>query len=226
MFLFSIISNQITLDQKHLKSKKNTCFFPRTSLDFRNGASSQPLSSWNIETGYKKPLTGEPYPNRVYGTGKQYSLTILVRVFNYDIDRLCTGAVQGFKVTFHPPNEGPQILKRYYLVSPGKTALFTISPKVILSVPNIRSYTSNVRKCYFGSERKLRFFKSYTQHNCEIECLANYTLAECGCVKFSMPRKINHWLTIGLRFFFHHRTIINITSFSPLSLCLHWYSNG
>lgn len=36
---------------------------------------------------------------------------------------------------------------------------------------------------------KLRFYKNYTQANCEMECLSNYTKNECGCVKFSMPRE-------------------------------------
>ena len=27
----------------------------------------------------------------------------------------------------------------------------------------------------------------YTQSNCEIECITEYTKALCGCVKFSMP---------------------------------------
>ncbi len=44
------------------------------------------------------------------------------------------------------------------------------------------------RKCYFHSERKLRFLKVYTQRNCELECLSNATLNLCGCVKFFLPR--------------------------------------
>lgn len=44
------------------------------------------------------------------------------------------------------------------------------------------------RQCFFNDERYLRYFKVYTQQNCELECLANFTLATCGCVKFSMPR--------------------------------------
>lgn len=30
--------------------------------------------------------------------------------------------------------------------------------------------------------------KTYTQQNCYLECIANFTLKHCGCVKFSMPR--------------------------------------
>lgn len=45
------------------------------------------------------------------------------------------------------------------------------------------------RQCYFDEERHLKFFKVYSETNCELECIANYTLSICGCVKFSMPRK-------------------------------------
>lgn len=45
------------------------------------------------------------------------------------------------------------------------------------------------RQCFFNNERYLRFFKLYTQANCELECLTNHTLKECSCVKFSMPSK-------------------------------------
>lgn len=44
------------------------------------------------------------------------------------------------------------------------------------------------RNCYYEDERKLKFFKMYAQSHCEFECLANYTLKKCGCVRFSMPR--------------------------------------
>lgn len=37
-------------------------------------------------------------------------------------------------------------------------------------------------------ERKLKFFASYTQTLCEFECLGNFTLKTCGCVKFAQPR--------------------------------------
>jgi amiloride-sensitive sodium channel len=53
--------------------------------------------------------------------------------------------------------------------------------------PKLQSYDPKVRQCFFEDEKKLRFFKLYTQSNCEIECLANFTLNTCGCVKFSMP---------------------------------------
>lgn len=37
-------------------------------------------------------------------------------------------------------------------------------------------------------ERQLKYFQMYTKSNCELECLSNYTMGKCGCVKFSMIR--------------------------------------
>ncbi|XP_055321187.1 pickpocket protein 28-like isoform X2 [Sitodiplosis mosellana] len=156
--------------------------------DFFDISRNQSFSNWNMEFGYSlQPKDIEPYPIRVYGTGKQSSFTVLLRIHNEDIDHVCGGAIQGFKLTFHPPHEGPQISKRYYHVSPGRTMLFTISPNLILTSPDVRKYSPQVRGCFFDSERRLRFYKMYTQRNCEMECLSNFTLAQCGCVEFSMP---------------------------------------
>ncbi|XP_031638903.1 pickpocket protein 28-like [Contarinia nasturtii] len=153
---------------------------------------NQPPSDWLLERGYKEGnLIRDPYPHRVFGTGKQASLRVLLRIFNDDIDPLCNGGIHGFKVAFHPPNEAPQITKKYFHVSPGKLTFFTISPRFILGLPNARKYMPDVRQCYFANERKLRFFKEYTQHNCELECISNFTKRECGCVKFSYPRSID-----------------------------------
>lgn len=44
------------------------------------------------------------------------------------------------------------------------------------------------RACYFDGERKLRFFKLYTQTNCFHECKSNYSAELCKCVHVGMPR--------------------------------------
>jgi acid-sensing ion channel, other len=37
-------------------------------------------------------------------------------------------------------------------------------------------------------EKKLKYFKVYTQINCEHECLANLTVESCGCAQFFTVR--------------------------------------
>lgn len=148
------------------------------------------MSNWNMETGYNESIA-LPYPMRVFGTGKQFSVNVLLRIHNSDIDALCGGSTQGFKVIFHAPMEDPQISKRYFQVSPGKQALFSISPNLIRTCDGLKKYSPDARQCYLEHERKLQFYNHYTKRNCESECLANFTLNTCGCAIFTMPSKRN-----------------------------------
>lgn len=166
-----------------------SCCNFRTAPELMSTASTQPHTSWQMEVGYDESTKGEPYPHRVCGTGMQASLIVVLRMNNNDIDDLCGGALQGFKVVFHAPHEGPRILKKHFQISPGRTVLFSIDPKLIVSSDCVRKYSPELRQCYFDSERQLRFYKNYTQRNCRVECLSNFTLAQCGCVQFSMPSK-------------------------------------
>lgn len=148
-----------------------------------------PSSNWNIERGYTKlkNVDTDSYPYRVFGKGDPSGLVVILRTFKPNIDYLCGGFVQGFKIKFHSPGDEPQIWKKRILLSHDVTKLFLINPQVTIAMDDIRKYGSQVRNCYYSSERQLLYFKRYSKHNCENECLANYTLEQCGCVKFSMP---------------------------------------
>lgn len=56
---------------------------------------------------------------------------------------------------------------------------------------SLKNYPPDRRKCFFPGEKHLYYFKIYTQQNCEVECLANFTYQKCGCVDFHMPSKLN-----------------------------------
>jgi acid-sensing ion channel, other len=47
-----------------------------------------------------------------------------------------------------------------------------ITPEIIQTDEELRSTEPFERKCYFEGERKLNYFKVYTQRNCEMECLS------------------------------------------------------
>lgn len=143
------------------------------------------------ESGYDGPKDAEPYPYLAFGTGKRDSLLVLMQALNSEIDYLCGGATDGYKITFHLPNEWPIMWKKPFQISNGHAATFMIIPNLIITSPNVYSYDPNVRQCYYTAERPLRFFQYYTQHNCEMECLTNYSLNVCGCVHFAMPSKFN-----------------------------------
>lgn len=130
----------------------------------------------------------QSYPYRMVDVGLRYSLTVILKVDARDIDRLCGGPVQGFKIGFNSPNVLLRNMKKFVQLSPRKASLYVIEPKLIETSDEAKNYGPLARRCFFSNERKLRFFQQYTQSNCELECLSNYTMAQCGCVHFSMIR--------------------------------------
>jgi acid-sensing ion channel, other len=142
---------------------------------------------WSMEKGYSPTAPLTVYPRRALGSGARVGLNTLLRLYEYDLDYICRGPVQGFKILLHTPGEMPQVSKQYFRMPLNQEVLVAIKPQMMTTSEGLRHYPPNRRQCYFNNERQLRFFKVYTQRNCELECLANFTMKECGCVKFNMP---------------------------------------
>lgn len=145
---------------------------------------------WNMEDGYfeQEQLNDVTYPFRVPTAGIRAGISVRLQLFQRDLVYKCRGAVQGFKIILHSPDELPQVSKYFYRVSLDQDVLITVQPQMITTKDrNLRKYKPEQRGCYFSSDRSLKFFKSYNQRNCDLECNANFTLQSCGCVGFSMP---------------------------------------
>ncbi|XP_038106261.1 pickpocket protein 28 [Culex quinquefasciatus] len=100
------------------------------------------------------------------------------------IDQSC---IQGYKIQLHTPTDYPS-LSNYIQVPLDQEVSVEVIPHLALTTDSIRHYNPKRRNCFFQEERKLRFFSVYSQANCELECLSNYTVKLCGCTRFSMPR--------------------------------------
>jgi hypothetical protein len=48
-----------------------------------------------------------------------------------------------------------------------------ITPEIIRTDEDLKSYDPHERGCFFPGERKLRYFQVYTRKNCEFECLSD-----------------------------------------------------
>lgn len=155
--------------------------------DFRYSSHGIKSTNWTLEEGYKinAPVT---YPRRVLGPGAKAGLNIVLKLTKPDLDYICRGPVQGFKILLHTPGEIPRVAKQYFRVPLSQEVVVSVKPNMITTSDGLLEYAPERRQCYFNNERSLQFFKVYTQSNCELECLANFTLARCKCVKFSMPR--------------------------------------
>lgn len=153
-----------------------------------NQSMAQNSSQWCPENGGYTTKDPNAYPYRAFGMGRRASFTVIMKVLNSDLDYLCGGGVEGYKIAFHLPTELPHVWKKHYHVSAKQAAIFMVAPNQILTAPTLRQRSPAIRQCYFNAERQLQFFRFYSQYNCESECLANYTLRQCDCVHFAMPR--------------------------------------
>lgn len=168
------------------------CDFNSIAPEYQTATSTQPPSTWNLHRGYSEH-SNDSYPKHVHDIGLQSSLTVVLKEMKVNLDPLCSGGTQGFIISAHVPNERPQMYKRYFYMPMEQTVLLTVDPILLETDDRVLDYDLSVRQCYKNEERKLRFYKQYTIHNCRLECLSNFTLARCGCVKYSMPRMLFHY---------------------------------
>ncbi|XP_049542464.1 pickpocket protein 28-like [Anopheles darlingi] len=121
------------------------------------------------------------------GSGIGTGLILHLKQSLSDIDYMCTGFAQGYKLILHDSKEYPQASKRNIRIPLGHEINIALKPQIIETTESASSYGWKKRQCFFDYERQLRFFQHYTQDNCELECLTNKTLLLCECVRFSMP---------------------------------------
>jgi amiloride-sensitive sodium channel len=65
-----------------------------------------------------------------------------------------------------------------------------ITPEIIKTDEDLKSYDPQERGCYFQGERKLKYFKVYTKNNCKFECRAEQfsKIPELNCTPYFMVR--------------------------------------
>lgn len=154
------------------------------------------LGKWSLEYGYKAKITEFIYPFRVFSAGPNAGLTFRLQAAHDDIEYMCRSLVPGFKLYLHTPGDVLKPLDPSYRIPFNEEMLVSVKPKITTTVEALRRYHYEDRQCYFNSERQLRFFRFYSQGNCELECQANFTLSKCGCVRFYMPSNSIHNFTM------------------------------
>lgn len=151
-----------------------------SDIEYRHGELKDE-SQWNLYDGYKNVEEFEAYPHRAFPNA-DYGFNIVLSLKNTDIDHMCRGPVQGFKVKIHSPDEFPQMSNGAFRVP--------LNEEVLVGLKAEMTYeeTSFVGVCHMKHEKTLKYFRDYSQMNCQSECRADYVFKKCGCVKFSMIR--------------------------------------
>lgn len=146
--------------------------------DFMYLSSNKSSTNWTLEKGYET-TDSETYPYRVLGPGARAGINIVLKLTDVDLDYICRGPVQGFKVLLHTPGELARVSKQFFRIPLRQEVVVSVKPNMITTSEGLVDYSPDRRQCFFNDERFLKFFKVYTQSNCELECLANFTLGTC-----------------------------------------------
>lgn len=143
-------------------------------------------TDWNIEDESHANLE-EVYPHRVFSANRRDNLFVSLSNRFEKNHLTCSQDTPGFLISLHTPDELPRFSDAFTFIPVDKQLLISIKPHIITTSEGVRRYSPELRKCFFKSERPLRYFKAYSQQKCMLECLANFTKAQCGCVPFYMP---------------------------------------
>ncbi|KAF2895608.1 hypothetical protein ILUMI_10567, partial [Ignelater luminosus] len=161
--------------------------FTKEAYHYKNFQSTKKSQGWALEKGFSEILNYS-YPRRAFSSGAKAGLTLNLFSLKSDKDYCCTGGLQGFKVHVHHPADIPRVEENYFRLSLNEVVNAAIKPNMMTTNEKVYNYKPRDRQCYFPEEKKLRFFKVYSQQNCQVECLTNFTLKSCFCVAFHMPR--------------------------------------
>ncbi|XP_044252515.1 pickpocket protein 28-like [Tribolium madens] len=140
------------------------------------------------EFGYKSTAGVRTYPRRALKSGADSAFLVFFNYDTSDSDFNCNNFLQGFRVLIHNPWDVPRVSQHYFRIPFDKVVVAAMEPVLVVTSENVRRFPPEKRKCFMRNERFLRHFLHYSQSNCLLECLTNYTLGKCGCVKFYMPR--------------------------------------
>jgi len=135
------------------------------------------IPTWSVRTGYISEEF-DAYPYRAF-SGADVGFNIVLNLKTSDIDFICRGPVQGYKMKIHSPDEHPRMATGYQRIPFNSEVLVNVKPEATLNFDGT--------SCH--SEKPLKYFKQYSQANCVTECISSHVLSKCDCVKFSMVHK-------------------------------------
>lgn len=147
------------------------------------------ITNWSIGVGYDKVSNSTTYPFRSFNAGYRGGLRASIQIERENLNYYCQQHGLGFKLILSVPGDSYRISQQSFQIPLFEDVRIAIKPKLVITSKQLRKYKPDQRQCFYHSERKLRFFKSYSQNNCELECLSNFTKKACGCVRFFMPSR-------------------------------------
>lgn len=161
----------------------------RVAPEIRMQVSGNPTAHrWNREDGYQSNIAeSATFPYRTFSSNMFGSLMVNLGFLVNRDEYVFNKSPSSFSIVLYSPDDLPHEQKNVYVVSLDEDVFISIRATAIKTSNGLRSYEPHGRGCFFNSERKLRYFKSYSFQKCQLECLTNHTEQLCKCVHFSMP---------------------------------------
>lgn len=98
--------------------------------------------------------------------------------------------LHGWRMIIHNTNEFP-FRTGQHLLHKKDEGLFILYTPTLTAIDNaLKKWQPEQRNCFMENEKSLKYFRIYTQSNCEHECLSDAMLQLCGCVSFYMIREL------------------------------------
>lgn len=69
-----------------------------------------------------------------------------------------------------------------------KSVTVSIVPEVVTTDESLRSIEPKNRNCFFDGEKELKFLRTYSKVNCEMECISDLAMQNCNCTPFYFVR--------------------------------------
>lgn len=117
-----------------------TFLLNRIHDDFEYSKNEKTSEHWTLENGYDTTASVDPFPVRVLAAGARGGLFVLLRLYDYDLDYICRGPVQGFKILLHTPGEMPQVSKQYFRIPLNTEVIVSVKPNMMTTSEGLRHY--------------------------------------------------------------------------------------
>lgn len=150
---------------------------------FKNNEEKEEIQ-WSLDKGYNNDKSDVRPFRSLLGVNFGFYMAIN----DTDMHDLCDSLKRNFRLVYHMPNEMGTFWHENYYFRINSEHSVLMTAKKYTSDSRLRKYSVQKRQCYYEGERKLQFFKAYTKAHCNFECMTNFTLRQCGCMKFSFPR--------------------------------------
>ncbi|KAG5673243.1 hypothetical protein PVAND_003306 [Polypedilum vanderplanki] len=121
----------------------------------------------------------ENYPLKV-NLKRQSKLTLNVNEEKFENPnmKVCIG----MSLRVHLPTDLPQFVYFEGFGEINHSTDVEIIPEITRTDDSLKVLTPKERECYFENERKLKYFKIYTEEYCKMECIIESTIQYCKCV--------------------------------------------